>query len=256
MNKTTNNKDLAVKTAHKTDMSFRTSHGIMPALDSNTIYDVLRTVEATTNVEGVIGYKIGLTLALRLGLASAVAALRDVTDLPIIYDHQKAGPDIPDMGAKFCKLAADSGVTGLILFPLAGPSAVQSFIGGAIEAGLLPLVGGDLPLGDYNASGGGFVIDDALDHIFQQAVELGADHFIVPGNTTEKIAHHADWLRRRSTKASIVIPGIGALGGNISDCFSAAGGCNAYAVIGRAIYAADDPSEAAKQFSHEALKFA
>ncbi len=240
----------------KKALSFKTSHGIMPALDSDSVYDVLRTVEASTNIDGVIGYKIGLTLALRLGLASAVAALREVTDLPIIYDHQKAGPDIPDMGSKFCALAADAGVSGVILFPLAGPRAVDAFVGGAIDAGLMPLVGGDLPLKDYNASGGGYVVDDALDHIFQRAVGLGANHFIVPGNTDEKVRHHATWLRKATRTPSLVIPGIGALGGNISDCFAAAKGCRAYAVIGRAIYGASDPTEAARKLAGEALKFA
>ena len=240
----------------KKALSFKTSHGIMPALDSDTVYDVLRTVEASTHVDGVIGYKIGLTLALRLGLPGAVAALREVTDLPIIYDHQKAGPDIPDMGPKFCALAADAGVSGLILFPLAGPRAVDTFVGGAIDAGLMPLVGGDLPLTDYNASGGGYVIDDALDHIFQRAVDLGANHFIVPGNTDEKVRHHAARLRKSIRTPSLVIPGIGALGGTISDCFAAAKGCRAYAVIGRGIYGAADPAEAAKRFAGEALKFA
>lgn len=228
----------------------------MPALDSDSVYDVLRTVEASTNIEGIVGYKIGLTLALRLGLQNAVAALREVTDLPIIYDHQKAGPDIPDMGRKFCTLAADAGVSGLILFPLAGPRAVDAFVGGAIEAGLLPLVGGDLPLKDYNSSGGGYVVDDALDHIFRRAVDLGADHFIVPGNTADKVRHHAKWLRKAIKTPSLVIPGIGALGGTISDCFSAAKGCRAYAVVGRGIYGAADPMEAAKKLCGEALTFA
>ena len=49
-------------------------------------------------------------------------------------------------------------------------------------------------------------------------------------------------------KPSIIIPGIGALGGNISDCFAAAPGCNAYAVIGRGIYGADSIADAAKNF--------
>ena len=240
----------------KKSLSFKTSHGIMPALDSDTVYDVLRTAEASTRIDGVIGYKIGLTLALRLGLPGAVTALREVTDLPIIYDHQKAGPDIPDMGPKFCALAADAGVSGLILFPLAGPRAVDTFVGGAIDADLMPLVGGDLPLKDYNASGGGYVIDDALDHIFQRAVDLGANHFIVPGNTDEKVRHHATRLRKSIRTPNLVIPGIGALGGTISDCFAAAKGCRAYAVIGRGIYGAPDPAEAAKRFAGEALKFA
>ncbi len=237
-------------------LSFKVSHGIMPALDSDSVYDVLRTVEATTRIEGIIGYKIGLTLALRLGLPGAVSLLREVTDLPIIYDHQKAGPDIPDMGPKFCALAAEAGVSGLILFPLAGPKAVDAFVGGSLESGLLPLVGGDLPLKDYNASGGGYVIDDALEQIFKRAVDHGASHFIVPGNTDEKVRHHASVLVNAIRKPSLVIPGIGALGGNISDCFAAAKGCRAYAVVGRAIYGANDPAEAAKQLAGEALAFA
>ncbi|MEC7489871.1 MAG: orotidine 5'-phosphate decarboxylase / HUMPS family protein [Pseudomonadota bacterium] len=237
-------------------MSFGSSHGIIPALDSDTVYDVLRTVEASTGIPGVVGYKIGLTMALRLGLPGAVAALREVTDLPIIYDHQKAGPDIPDMGHKFCKLAAEAGVSGLVIFPLAGPRAVDAFVGGSISAGLLPLVGGDLPLKDYNASGGGYVVDDVLDQIFQCAADLGADHFIVPGNTTEKISHHARWLKNATGTPSLVIPGIGALGGNIPDCFAAANGCNAYAVIGRGVYEASNPGEAARKFGGEALGFA
>lgn len=242
----------AKKKAH----SFKTSHGIMPALDSESVYDVLRIAETTTGIDGVIGYKIGLTLALRLGLKGAVAALKEVTDLPIIYDHQKAGADIPDMGQKFCALAAEAGVSGLVLFPLAGPHAVDAFVGGACDSGLMPLVGGDLPLKDYNASGGGYVVDDALDHIFARAVEHGAELFIVPGNTDEKVRRHATRLRKLVAKPSLVIPGIGALGGNIPDCFTAAKGCRAYAVIGRAIYGAADPAEAARQLAGEALKFA
>ena len=111
-------------------VSFDKTHGIIPALDNYSLYGVLRTAEETTNIEGVVGYKIGLTIALQLGLSNAVAALREVTDLPIIYDHQKAGPDIPDMGIKLCKLAANAGVNGLVLFPLAGPSAVEAFVWG------------------------------------------------------------------------------------------------------------------------------
>tara|TARA_B100000686_G_C16792476_1_gene979773 strand:+ start:3299 stop:4048 length:750 start_codon:yes stop_codon:yes gene_type:complete len=237
-------------------VSFDKTHGIIPALDNYSLYGVLRTAEETTNIEGVVGYKIGLTIALQLGLSNAVAALREVTDLPIIYDHQKAGPDIPDMGIKLCKLAANAGVNGLVLFPLAGPSAVEAFVGGAINEKLSPFVGGDLPIKDYNVDGGGYVVDDALTHIFQKSVELGATHFIVPGNTSDKVKLHGESLQSKIKKPSLVIPGIGALGGTISDCFEAASGCNAYAVIGRAIYGNDNPAEAAKRFAEEALTFA
>src|SRR6056297_531051 len=122
-----------------TGINFRTTHGIVPALDSPDLDEVRRVVEASTGVEGVVAYKLGLTMVLRYGLAEAVRVLREVTELPILYDHQKAGPDVPDMAGKFCALAREPfhGIrprkgekneavdTRLILFPLAGPNAVD-----------------------------------------------------------------------------------------------------------------------------------
>ena len=47
-----------------------------------------------------------------------------------------------------------------------------------------------------------------------------------------------------------------ALGGSIAATFTEANGCNLYAVVGRAIYGAPDPLEAAKQLAGEAQRFA
>jgi orotidine-5'-phosphate decarboxylase len=236
--------------------AFRTTHGILPALDMESLDEMRRVVEATSRVDGVVGFKVGLTATLRLGLEGAVKLLRPVTDLPLIYDHQKAGPDVPDMAQKFAATCKAAGVDGLILFPVAGPRAVNEFVGGALNCGLVPLVGGDLPLPDYNVSGGGFIADDALARIFALAVEIGARHFIVPANKPEKVRQHADALKRKLERPSLFMPGIGALGGSIAATFAAASGCNRYAVVGRAIYGAPDPLEAAKQLAGEALAFA
>ncbi|MBI3515033.1 MAG: orotidine 5'-phosphate decarboxylase [Proteobacteria bacterium] len=235
---------------------FRSTHGILPALDMDSLDDMRRIVELTGRVDGVVGFKVGLTATLRLGLEGAVKLLRPLTDLPLIYDHQKAGPDVPDMAAKFAATCRAAGVDGVILFPVAGPRAVREFVGNALKNQLVPLVGGDLPLPDYNVSGGGFIADDALDRIFALAIEIGAQHFIVPANKPEKVKHHADALKRKLERPSLFMPGIGALGGSISATFSQGAGCNLYAVIGRAIYGAPDPLEAAKQLAGEALRFA
>ncbi len=238
------------------DVRLRRSHGIVPALDMRALDDVKRVVEYTTRIEGVVAYKVGLTVTLPLGLPEAVRQLRTVTDLPLIYDHQKAGPDVPDMASKFAETCKEAGADGLILFPLAGPRSVDGFVGSALEHRLLPIVGGDLPLADYNESGGGYVIDDALTLIFKRAIAAGADHFVVPGNTPDKVAHHASWLVDAVETPQLFIPGIGALGGSIADTFTAASGCRAYAVVGRAVYGADDPAEAARRLAGEALRFA
>jgi orotidine-5'-phosphate decarboxylase len=237
------------------DVRLRSSHGILIALDMESLDHMRKVVEQTSSIAGVVGYKVGLTATLRLGLGNAVGDLRACTDLPLIYDHQKAGPDVPDMAPKFSATCKQAGVDGLILFPVAGPRAVVAFAGSAYRNRLLPIVGGDLPFPDYNASGGGYVIDDALDRIFRKAIEIGVDHFVIPGNTPDKVRHHAGWLVEKIERPCLFIPGIGALGGSIADAFSAAPGCNAYAVVGRAVYDASDPGEAARHLAGEALRF-
>ena len=225
--------------------------GIVIALDADTVDESKRVVELTSGIDGVAGYKFGLTLVLRLGLAETVRQLRSATDLPLLYDHQKAGPDVPDMAGKFCAICHDAGVDGLILFPTAGPRAVDGFAGEAILRRMLPIVGGDLPLADYNAGGGGYVVDNALDLIFARALALGADHFVVPGNTTAKLEHHAAQLRTRLEMPTFLVPGIGPLGGTFSSVVKAAAGVRVFAVVGRAVYAAKDPADAARRLVDE-----
>lgn len=232
---------------------FRTRHGVIVALDADTVDASKRTIDLTTQVDGVVGYKLGMTMALRLGLAEAVRQLRAHTDLPLLYDHQKAGPDVFDMAAKFAALCAEAKVDGLILFPIAGPRAVKAFVGEALKHGLLPLVGGDLPFPDYNVSGGGYVADDALERIIDQAVEAGADHFVVPGNTPDKLRHHSARLRAKLREPVFVVPGIGPLGGKIGELVAAANGCSVYGVVGRAVYGAPDQAAAARALVAEAM---
>jgi orotidine-5'-phosphate decarboxylase len=237
------------------DVRLRATHGILIALDMESLDRMREVVEQTSGISGVVGYKVGLTVTLRLGLSGAVRHLRASTDLPLIYDHQKAGPDVPDMAQKFSATCKEAKVDGLILFPLAGPRAVVAFAGSAYRNRLLPIVGGDLPFPDYNATRGGYVIDDALDKIFRKAIEVGVDHFVVPGNTPDKVRHHARWLVEKIERPCLFVPGIGTLGGSIADAFAAAPGCNVYAVVGRAIYDAPDPAEAARRLAGEAQRF-
>ena len=155
----------------------------------------------------------------RIGLVAdvpdeAVAGrIEDVMQADGQLDDAEAGPDVPDMASKFCATGKEAQVDGVILFPIAGPRAVVAFAGSAYRNRLLPIVGGDLPFPDYNASGGGYVIDDALDKIFRKAIEVGVDHFVIPGNTPDKIRHHARWLVEKVERPFLFVPGIGALGG-------------------------------------------
>ncbi len=234
-------------------VKFRARHGIIVALDADAVDACKQTIDLTTRVDGVVGYKLGMTMALRLGLAESVRQLRAHTDLPLLYDHQKAGPDVFDMAAKFAGLCAEARVDGLILFPTAGPRAVEGFVGETIKRGMLALVGGDLPFPDYNVSGGGYVADDALERIIDKAIEFGATHFVVPGNTPDKLRHHSARLKSRLAAPVFVVPGIGPLGGKIGDLVAAANGCSVYGVVGRAVYGAPDQTLAARQLVDQAM---
>ena len=234
-------------------VKFRARHGIIVALDADAVDACKQTIDLTTRVDGVVGYKLGMSMALRLGLAESVRQLRAHTDLPLLYDHQKAGPDVFDMAAKFAALCAEARVDGLILFPTAGPRAVEGFVGETIKRGMLALVGGDLPFPDYNMSGGGYVADDALERIIDKAIEFGATHFVVPGNTPDKLRHHSARLKSRLAAPVFIVPGIGPLGGKIGDLVAAAHGCSVYGVVGRAVYGAPDQTLAARQLVDQAM---
>lgn len=230
--------------------------GIIPALDVDSVDALKRVVEATSGVDGVVGYKLGMAGALRLGLAGAVAAIRSISSLPVIYDHQKAGPDIPGMARKFAALCAEAGVTSVILFPLAGQEAVTEFTGASRDAGLVPIVGGELPFPEYRVSQGGYVADDALDRILTTALGCGATEFVLPAHDAARLRRRCALLREHAARPGVYLPGIGALGGSIPEAFAAAAGCRRYAVVGRAIVAATDPREAAARLGDQALAMA
>jgi orotidine-5'-phosphate decarboxylase len=226
--------------------------GIVPALDVDSSDALERLVEATSDVPGVVAYKLGMSGALRLGLPGAIQAIRRHSDLPVVYDHQKAGPDVPSMAGKYAVMCREAGVSSVILFPLAGEGAGTEFVGAAQREGIEPIVGGDLPFPEYHVSGGGFVADDALERILRQSLSLGVTEFVLPANDADTLARHVATVRAELDRPTLYLPGIGALGGTISEAFAAAEGCRRYAVVGRAIADATDPREAALRLADEA----
>jgi len=75
--------------------------GIIIAADVTTLSDLRRLAALGSSVREVGGIKVGFSLALRHGLPAVVGAIKEVAELPVVYDHQKAGTDIPQMGSPF-----------------------------------------------------------------------------------------------------------------------------------------------------------
>lgn len=228
--------------------NFAVGTGVMPALDVDSLEHMLRVIKATQGIEGIVGYKLGLSTVLRTGLTEAIRMLRDVTAHPIVYDHQKIGPDMPDMASKFYDICRGAGVDGVIIFPVSGPTSVRQFTTHAINNDITPIVGGHIPVKDYTISGGGFMEDDALDHIIDIAVNVGATHFVLPANDPKAIRKWCRQIAKGVTNPVVFLTGIGPLGGKIDEAFSAAGEIpHRIAIVGRLIAASEDPKESARR---------
>jgi len=226
--------------------------GIVLAADVASIPDLRRLAELSVDVPEVVGVKVGFSLALRHGLGSVVAAVRDVSKVAVIYDHQKAATDIPAMGSPFAAVCQEAGVEGVIFFPHSGPKTLEGFVSGAFDHGLKPIVGLVMTHPAYLESEGGYIVDHAPDSICSVAIDLGVKDFVLPGNKTDIVARFAEGPLKATRRATIMMPGIGSQGGSISSAFRAAAPHRRFAIIGSAVYKARDPQAALRALAEEA----
>ena len=202
-------------------------------------------IEVTANIEKVGAYKIGFSLALQYGLPKIVNIVRKYTAKPIIYDHQKAGTDIPDTGNEFVKTVKEAGIDAIIIFPLAGPATQTAWIHSAQMINLPVIVGGYMTHERFLSSEGGYIDDTAIEKIYSNAGSLGVNHFVVPGNKPNVIKETRSLLLKLKIEPVFYAPGFISQGGDISEAANVAGP-HWHAIVGRAIYEARDIAQAAE----------
>src|SRR3989344_4077430 len=216
---------------------------IIPSCDVSDLEKLSRLVRETCSVSGIGAYKIGLELCLKFRIPAVVREIRNNTQLPIIYDHQKAGNDIPELGEKFAE--AVKGVDAVILFPFAGPETEKAWIKACKKANLGIIVGGEMTHKAFSEEEGGFINHKESLKIYEIAAENGVRDFVVPGNKPEKIRLYKAFLEARGIKPIFYSPGLIAQRGNITESAKAAGS-SWHAIVGRALYNSKDINKAAK----------
>lgn len=236
-------------------MLFETNRGVIVACDVDTLDGFAYLVRETCHIEGIVGYKIGTTLSLTYGLRSLADAVAEHCDLPVIYDHQKAATDIPQMGEPFAAVCSTGGVDSVILFPQAGPETETAFIRAVAEHGMVPMVGGEMTHPGYLADEQGYIRSDAPPEMYQLAAEHDVRYFIVPGNRPEALRRYHRLLTGLMDQPAFCMPGIGRQGGSIAAAFEQLGRAATYAIVGSAIYTSDDVEAAARNLAREALQF-
>jgi orotidine-5'-phosphate decarboxylase len=227
-------------------------NSVIIACDVESIHILSELVNQTHDVSGIGAYKVGFSLIIRYGLSVVVQEIRKITDLPIIYDHQKAMTDIDSVGDSFAKAVKESGADALIGFPQAGPSTEEAWLEACKHYKLPAIIGGEMTHPKFKQSEGGFIADESLDLIYRLAAEKGVLDFVVPGNRIQRVEHYRDLLLPLvGSGVTFYAPGFITQGGEVTEMAKALNKYSWHAIIGRAIYDATDKKAAAVKLTSQ-----
>jgi orotidine-5'-phosphate decarboxylase len=219
-------------------MIIESKRSVVVAADVSNLVELEFLVKNMMGIAGIGGFKLGITMGLQ-GLYSATSLVRGYlgVDFPVIYDHQKAGNDIPDMGQPFAKTLKEAGVSAAILFPFAGPETEEGWLRACRDEGLEVIVGGVMTHPKFLVSEGGYIADEAVERIYRLACQWDVSNFVVPGTKLDWVKRVRGWLveERGEGEFSLWAPGFLTQGGDISECGQAAGD-NWHAIVGSGIY--------------------
>ena len=218
---------------------------IIPSCDVENLKELGRLVRATSSVKGIGAYKIGFELVIPFGIEKVLDTIRKISRLPIIYDHQKGGTDVPEMGKKFMK--ACKKVDAIILFPQAGPETEAAWVKAAQQARMNVIIGGEMTHQAYLMESGGFIEDNAPKRIYEIAASMGVTDFVIPGNKIEKSMEYVKIIKNKIRNPVFYSPGFIAQGGRIADFARRLDSW--HAIVGRAIYEAKDMKKAAEELA-------
>lgn len=223
-----------------------TPRSIIPACDVDTIEHFERIIKETGDLKGIGGFKVGFELGLSYGLPEIVARGKEHTAKPIIYDHQKAGSDIPDTAMNFARTMKKAGVDSAIIFPQAGPTTQRAWIQALQDKGIHVMVGLHMTHPQFLESEGGYIADSAPFKAFELAAEMGVKDFVVPGNKVASVARYKELLDSILGEGNfdLFAPGFVKQGGKPEETAKVAGN-NWHAIVGSGIYTKDDMRAAA-----------
>jgi len=138
------------------------------------------------------------------------------------------------------------GVDAVILFPFTGLETEKAWIKACKKAILGVIVGGEMTHKGFLESEGGFISEKESLKIYEFAAKEKINDFVVPGNKPEQIKLYKEFLEARGVNPVFYSPGLIAQGGSMTESAKVAGE-NWHAIVGRALYNANDVHKAAKE---------
>jgi orotidine-5'-phosphate decarboxylase len=139
-------------------------------------------LDSIQDLSYVSAFKVGAALGLEIGLKNIVQLIKSETGKQVIYDHQKAGTDVPHTGDRFMDVMKEAKIDSVILFPQAGPKTFRAWVKAAKQRELNVIAGGLMTHQGYVASDGGYIQDNSIVDIYAMAASMGVTDIVVPGN--------------------------------------------------------------------------
>ena len=205
-------------------------NGMILALDVTSREEALRVAAAVKGHIDAVKINWPLVLGAGPGIITELAET-----LPVICDLKIA--DIPNTNRLIVEQAMARGASAVIAQGFPGEDSVRACVDAA---------GGQVyVVTEMSHPGGKEFTAPVADGLASMAKRSGARGIVAPATRPERIRE----LRGIVGDMEIISPGVGAQGGKASDALKAGA---TYIIVGRAIYLAPDPAEAAEALAREA----
>ena len=211
-------------------MDMKKNTRIILALDETDREKALNIVNKVK--DHIDAVKINWPLILSAG-PEMITLLSKMTD--VICDLKVA--DIPNTVRLIVEGAVARGANAVIVHAFTGEDSLKAAVEAAGNAEIYAVT-------EMSHPGGAMFTAKHAEEMAEMGVRCGVAGFIAPATRPERIAD----IRRIIGSRKILSPGVGAQGGSASSAMTAGAD---YAIVGRAIYASDDPKKAASDIEKE-----
>jgi orotidine-5'-phosphate decarboxylase len=207
--------------------------------------DGVETLKDTSNrlKDYLVGIKLGIPFLLTTSLKDLRKELEDRSDDFVFIADAKLA-DVSHVNALTCEILFRSGIDAVISHGFIGR---EGGLDGAKETAVR-LGKGILVLVSMSHKGSERIIDKVLTDIISEAISLDPDGIIAPATRPTVLAE----VRKKIPSGMLIIsPGVGAQGAPFGSAIRAGAD---YEIVGRAIYASQDPVAAARAAVEEQRK--